>query len=101
MRRLFAIISVRRIFRNRRVPKERESRLDPYKAQIQAWLDGDNNVWYKQRHTAQRIYDRLCNEHRGFNLSYPTVQRYVKATGSRRKGSKYSKSWSGIPAKHR
>jgi transposase len=61
------------------LPKERESRLDPYKAQIQEWLDGDNNVWYKQRHTAQRIYDRLRTEHKGFDLSYPTVQRYVKA----------------------
>ena len=34
------------------VAEERESKLDPYKAQIQEWLDGDANVWYKQRHTA-------------------------------------------------
>lgn len=61
------------------VTEERESRLDPYKPQIQEWLDGDANVWYKQRHTAQRIYDRLKAECPGFGLSYPTVQRFVKA----------------------
>ena len=55
------------------IPEERESRLDPYKAQIREWIDGDNNVWYKQRHTAQRIHDRLQEEHPGFDLSYPTV----------------------------
>ena len=60
------------------IPEERESRLDPYKAQIREWIDGDNNVWYKQRHTAQRIHDRLQEEHPGFDLSYPTVQRFVK-----------------------
>lgn len=48
-----------------RVPtqEEHESRLDPYKEQIREWLDGDDNVWYKQRHTAQRIHDRLKAEH--------------------------------------
>lgn len=61
------------------ISEERESRLDPYKAQIQEWIDADNNIWYKQRHTARRIYDRLKEEHREFDLSYPTVQRYVKA----------------------
>ncbi len=59
--------------------EERESRLDPYKAQICEWIDADANVWYKQRHTAQRIYDRLKKEHPEFDLSYPTVQRYVKS----------------------
>ena len=60
------------------VKEERESKLDPYKSQIQKWLDGDANVWYKQRHTAQRIYDRLKAEYSDFDLSYPTVQRFVK-----------------------
>jgi hypothetical protein len=27
------------------VAEERESRLDPYKPQIQEWLDGDTNAW--------------------------------------------------------
>lgn len=61
------------------IAEERESRLDPYKLKIREWVDGDANVWYKQRHTAQRIYDRLKAECPGFDLSYPTVQRYVKA----------------------
>lgn len=61
------------------IPEDRESRLDPYKPQIQQWLDGDANVWYKQRHTAQRVFDRLKAEYSDFNLSYPTVQRFVKA----------------------
>lgn len=41
------------------ISEERESRLDPYKAKIREWIDADENVWYKQRHTARRIYDRL------------------------------------------
>lgn len=61
------------------IPGERESRLDPYKAKIREWVDADDNVWRKQRHTARRIYDRLKVEYPEFNLSYPTVQRYVKA----------------------
>lgn len=60
------------------IPEERESRLDPYKARIREWINEDNNVWYKQRHTAQRIHARLMAEHPEFDLSYPTVQRYVK-----------------------
>lgn len=65
------------------VAEERESRLDPYKPKIQEWLDGDANVWYKQRHTAQRIYERLKAECPEFDLSYPTVQRFVKAYKSK------------------
>lgn len=59
-------------------PEERESKLDPYKEKIQSWIDSDNNVWYKQRHSTKRIYTRLKEEHPEFSLSYPTVQRYVK-----------------------
>ncbi|MEN6413874.1 MAG: IS21 family transposase [Veillonellales bacterium] len=60
------------------VVEEHTSRLDPYKPRIQQWLDGDVSVWYKQRHTAQRVYDRLKAECPKFALSYPTVQRFVK-----------------------
>lgn len=60
------------------IAEERISRLDPYKLLIQQWMDGDISVWYKQRHTAQRIYDRLKAECPEFDLSYPTVQRFVK-----------------------
>jgi transposase len=60
------------------IAEERISRLDSYKLLIQQWMDGDITVWYKQRHTAQRIYDRLKVECPEFDLSYPTVQRFVK-----------------------
>ena len=51
--------------------------LDPYKDVIDGWLQDDRRRWHKQRHTAKRIYDRLCAEH-AYIGSYPTVQRYVK-----------------------
>jgi len=57
---------------------DRPSKLDPYKATIDAWLAEDAHQWYKQRHTAQRVYDRLRNEVPGFAISYPTVRRYVR-----------------------
>lgn len=63
------------------VPQEtnkRESKLDPYKPRIDQWLEEDRQRWYKQRHTAQRIFDRLVHECSGFDCSYPTVVRYVR-----------------------
>ena len=44
---------------------------------IDGWLDDDTHRPRKQRHTAQRIYDRLVDEH-GYTGSYKTVQRFVK-----------------------
>ncbi|AEJ40407.1 transposase (25) [Sulfobacillus acidophilus TPY] len=41
------------------VKRPRTSKLDPYKATIDTWLAEDTHHWYKQRHTAQRIFDRL------------------------------------------
>jgi transposase len=55
------------------------SKLDPYKSEIGRWLDGDKAVWYKQRHTAQRIHQRLSALHPEYNCSYLLVQRYVKS----------------------
>lgn len=57
----------------------RPSRLDLFKTTIDTWLEEDKKRWYKQRHTAKRIYERLVQEAAGFDLSYNTVQRYVKA----------------------
>lgn len=59
------------------VSKHQPSKLDPYKVQIQEWLDEDRKHWHKQRHTAKRIHDRLVTEC-GFTGSYNLVQRYVK-----------------------
>jgi len=48
------------------------SKLDPYKPQIDRWLADDEKQWAKQRHTAQRVYDRLVELHPEFACSYPT-----------------------------
>jgi Transposase and inactivated derivatives len=54
------------------------SKLDPYKPLIQSWLEEDRKNRYKQRHTAQRIHNRLVAEYPGYDASYPLVQRYVR-----------------------
>ena len=54
--------------------------LDPHKPLIDKWLLEDQDRWYKQRHTAQRIHDRLRAESPGYAGSYNTVQRYVKGS---------------------
>jgi len=49
-------------------------KLDPYKSQIDAWLMADKQAKKKQRHTAKRVYDRLCETHGdNFECSYRTV----------------------------
>ena len=52
--------------------------LDPYKPVIDSWLEEDKKQWYKQRHTAKRVFDRLVEE-QAYTGSYSIVQRYVKA----------------------
>ena len=59
------------------VIQEKPSKLDPFKPIIQEWLDEDKKHWRKQHHTAQRIYERLVEEH-GYTGSYSTVQRYME-----------------------
>ncbi|MFC8424732.1 hypothetical protein ACFUN7_28420 [Streptomyces sp. NPDC057236] len=62
----------------RRKPRRRESRLDPYKPLIDGILQADLDAPAKQRHTAQRIFDRLVGEHGADDISYPMVCSYVK-----------------------
>ncbi|WP_084559707.1 IS21 family transposase [Corynebacterium phocae] len=45
---------------------------------IVSWLEDDLRRSKKQRHTAKRIFDRLCDEH-GYAHSYSPVSRFVKA----------------------
>ncbi|HEU5330802.1 MAG TPA: IS21 family transposase [Thermomicrobiales bacterium] len=52
--------------------------LDPVVALIDAWLAADQRAPRKQRHTAQRIYDRLVAEH-GFTGGVTVVRDYVQA----------------------
>lgn len=44
---------------------------------IGKWLEKDAKIPRKQRHTAKRIYDRLCKE-AGYKGSDSSVKRYVK-----------------------
>lgn len=44
---------------------------------ILGWLEADKNAPRKQRHTAQRIFDRLVEE-AGYQGTYSPVQRFVK-----------------------
>lgn len=58
------------------VKRATASKLDPYKPLIRQWLEGDSRSWRKQRHTARRIWQRLCDEC-GAEVSEATVSRYV------------------------
>ncbi len=58
-------------------------RIDPVKGLIDAWLEEDRKAPRKQRHTAQRIWERLTEEYE-FQGHPSTVRRYVaqgKAVG--------------------
>jgi transposase len=50
--------------------------MDPVARIVDAWLAQDKTQPPKQRHTAQRIYERLRDEH-GFTGNASTVRRYV------------------------
>jgi len=57
--------------------------MDPVAQLIAAWLDQDKTRHAKQRHTAQRMYERLRDEY-GFTGSASAVRRHIaklKATG--------------------
>src|SRR5690606_31387314 len=50
---------------------------DSVKETIQQWLQQDEHMPVKQRHTAKRIYDRLVKEY-GFQGGESTVRRLVR-----------------------
>ncbi len=60
------------------VRAETSSKIDPWKKTIELWLEEDRKMRYKQRHTAQRIHDRLTAEYAEYDGSYTLIQRYVK-----------------------
>ncbi|MGA5506224.1 hypothetical protein [Streptomyces umbrinus] len=62
----------------RKRQRRKESRLDPYKPLIDGMLLADLNAPPKQRHTAQRIYDRLVEGYGADAISYSMVRVYVK-----------------------
>ena len=58
--------------------------IEPVKPIIDAWLEEDVSRPRKQRHTAQRIYERLRDEH-GFSGHPATVRRYVSQARTTRR----------------
>ena len=54
------------------------AKLEPFKAVIDEWLEGDKSFKKKQRHTAKRVYDRLLAEEPDFSSSYRSVAEYVR-----------------------
>lgn len=73
-------------------------KLEPFKREIDQWLLDDRRARRKQRHTAQRVYDRLVELHgKDFTCSYRTVAGYVAS----RKREIYSKTKSAsLPLEH-
>jgi len=61
----------------RRTKPVRRPKLDPYTGIIDQILLSDEAQPKKQRHTAQRIYERLRDEH-GFSGGYTIVKDYVR-----------------------
>jgi len=53
-------------------------KMDPYKATVDQWLIDDLSAPRKQRHTATRIHQRLCDEFGATDLKYDTVKVYVR-----------------------
>jgi len=85
--------------KNQKEPVERTSKIDRYKATIDEWLEADRRMRKKQRHTARRVYDRLCElyEYEGFDCSYRTVAGYVAEAKERI----YGERTGFLPLEHR
>jgi len=80
------------------VAETRSSILDPFKPVIDGWLEEDRNRRRKQRHTAKRVYDRLCSEYGDeFHCSYRTVAGYV----AERRKEIYQEMRAALPLEHR
>jgi hypothetical protein len=62
----------------RRVHAREAPKLGPLKGVVDAMLLADLDAPRKQRHTAQRIFDRLVDDYQAV-ISYSTVRQYVKA----------------------
>lgn len=61
----------------RRSKPVRRPKLDPFTGLIDTILEEDKTRPRKQRHTAKRIYERLCDEH-GFEGGITIVKDYVR-----------------------
>ena len=68
---------------NRKVAVRPSPVLGPWKVVIDGWLTEDQTAPKKQRHTARRIFERLCNEHDA-QVSETSVRRYVASVKKKR-----------------
>lgn len=68
------------------VRNQARSVLVGFEETIIGWLEEDRNAPRKQRHTAQRVFDRLVDEE-GYQGTYSPVQRFVKAHRQSRQGT--------------
>lgn len=75
--------TVKRYCKGENVPWETKPRqyerpvTGPVEALVREWLTKDKDAPPKQRHTAERVYQRLVEEH-GFRGSYSTVRQLVR-----------------------
>jgi hypothetical protein len=56
----------------RKKAERRQPKLDLLKEPIERMLESDRTAPRKQRHTAHRIWTRLCEEHPGVPIAEPT-----------------------------
>jgi DNA replication protein DnaC/transposase len=61
----------------RRTAPVKRPKLDAFTGIIDGWLEGDREVHRKQRHTAQRVFERLRDEH-GFTGGYTIIKDYMR-----------------------
>src|SRR5580693_278125 len=62
---------------DRKKTSRKHPKLGPLKEHIERMLVADRQAPRKQRHTAHRIWTRLCAEHPELPVAEPTVRRYV------------------------
>ncbi len=80
-----------------KLSSKKSLKLAKYKSEIDEWLEEDKKVRRKQRHTAKRVYDRLCEKYSEFDCSYRTVAKYV----SEKKAEIYAPKQSYLPLDHK
>lgn len=62
----------------RRKHRRKQPKLEPVKEAIDQMLVSDRQAPRKQRHTAHRVWTRLCQEHPEHPIAEATVRRYVR-----------------------
>ena len=72
-------------------------KLNPFKPEIDNWLNDDKKAKPKQRHTAKRVFDRLNSKYSdSFNCCYRTVAGYVAG----KKKEIFGKKTGVLPLEH-